>query len=106
MDPHNGVDPLDKGVVIKNAQIPPRSSSCDLSPRGFYRAGLWDLRGTNRVIRNESMAIDRDPSENVKNTYLSVICRLSRLFALNNPGPDFDVLEASEWQEISQNKIK
>ena len=52
------------------------------------------------------MAIDRDPSENVKNTYLSVICRLSRLFALNNPGPDFDVLEASEWQEISQNKIK
>ena len=52
------------------------------------------------------MAIDRDPSENVKNTYLSVICRLSRLFALNNPGPDFDVLEVSEWQEISQNKIK
>ena len=42
----------------------------------------------------------------MKNAYLSVIHRLSRLFALNNPGPDFDVLEASEWQEIGQNKIK
>ena len=41
-------------------------------------------------------------SENVKNTYLLVICHLSHSFALNNPGPDFDVLEVSEWQEISQ----
>ena len=28
------------------------------------------------------------------------------LFTLYNPGPTFDVLEGSKWQEISKNKIK
>ena len=28
------------------------------------------------------------------------------LFALYNPGPTFDILEGSKWQEFSKNKIK
>ena len=34
------------------------------------------------------------------------VAYVSRLFASNNPGPDFDILKASEWQEFSQNTVR